>query len=124
MQTGGDEYGVAVQLGVTKAFVEIPLALGFVACLILGLRELPSWRVRFIWLGTAPLSSIAIGLPMAMADSLVSAQVNAGNTWFQPVIGYSLPVFLVNGLALIGVGIGARWQENVAVPNVPSAMAP
>jgi hypothetical protein len=87
------------------------VGLAFVACLGLGLRELPSWRTRLSWLGTVLLGSIATGLPMALADPFVISQVNAGNPWFQPVIGYSLPVFLVIVLALIGVWVWARWQD-------------
>jgi len=46
LRTGGDEYDIAVNLGFTKAIVEIPLALGYLACLALGLRELSTWRTR------------------------------------------------------------------------------
>lgn len=110
-RSGGDEYDVAVQLGITKAFIEIPLALGFVTCLVLSLRELPTWRIRFIWLGTILLGGIATGLPMAMIDPVIFAQIDAGNPWFQPVIGYSLPVFLTIILTLFGVWIWIRWQQ-------------
>ena len=111
-RSGGDEYDVAVQLGLVKAFIEIPLALGFVTCLVLSLRELPTWRIRFVWLGTFLLGSIATGLPMAMIDPVIFAQVDAGNPWFQPVIGYSLPVFLTIILAVFGVWAWVRWQES------------
>jgi len=111
IRTGGDEYDIAVQLGVAKSIIEIPLAIGFVACLSLALRELPSWRSRLSWLGTVLLGSIATGLPMAMADPLVIAQVNAGNPWFRPIIGYSMPVLVVIVLALIGLWGWSRWQD-------------
>jgi len=111
LRTGGDEYDIAVQLGVAKSFIEIPLALAFLACLVLALRELPSWRIRFTWLGTILLGSIATGLPMAMADPLVIAQINAGNPWFQPILGYSLPVFVVIVLTLLGLWAWSRWQD-------------
>ena len=45
MRTGGDEYDIALSMGVAKAIVEIPLALGYSACLVLGLRELPTWKI-------------------------------------------------------------------------------
>lgn len=111
MRSGGDEFDVAVQLGIARSLIEIPLTLGFVTCLVLGLRELPAWHTRFVWLGTILLGGIATGLPMAMIDPIIFAKVDAGNPWFQPVIGYSLPVFLTVILALFGVWIWARWQE-------------
>ncbi len=108
IRTGGDEYDVAVQLGVVKTAVEIPFALAFVACLTLGLRQLPSWRVRLAWLGTILLGSVITGVLMVLADPLIIAQVDAGHAWFQPILGYSLPVFVLNGLALTGLGLWAR----------------
>jgi len=111
MRTGGDEYDIAVNLGVAKAFVEIPLALGYFACLFLGLRKLSTWRIRLTWLGTILLGSIATGLPMALLDPVIIAQVDASSPWFQPVIGYSLPVFTTIILTLLGVWSLSRWQE-------------
>ena len=111
MRMGGDEYDIAVQLGIDKWLVEVPLAFGYLACLVLGLRGLPSWYTRLTWLGTILLGSIATGLPMSLIDSLVIAQVDAGNPWFQPIIGYSLPVFATILLTIIGLWAWARWQE-------------
>ena len=108
LRTGGDEYDVAVQLGVVKTAVDIPLALAFAACLAIGLRQLSSWRVRGKWLGTVFLGSAATGMLMVFADPLIITQVDAGNGWFQPIMGYSLPVFVVNGLALVGILIWSR----------------
>lgn len=113
MRTGGDEYDIAVQLGIAKSFIEIPLALAFFACLSFALRELPSWHIRLKWLGTTLLGSIITGLPMAIADPFLIAQVDAGNPWFQPVIGYSLPVFVVIGLTFLGVWVWSGWQDNL-----------
>jgi len=114
MRIGGDEYDVAVNLDIAKAFIEFPLVLGYLACLVLGLRELSTWRVRFTWLGTILLGSIATGLPMALLDPIIIAQVDAGNAWFQPVIGYSLPVFLTILITIIGIWIWSRWQEGLS----------
>jgi hypothetical protein len=112
MRTGGDEYDLATQLGIAKSFIEIPLALAFLACLSFALRELPTWRIRLKWLGTILLGSIITGLPMAMADPFLIAQVDAGNPWFQPILGYSLPVFAVIVLTCFGIWAWARWQDN------------
>jgi hypothetical protein len=114
IRTGGDEYDVAVQLGVVKTAVEIPFALAFAACLAIGLRQLPSWRVRLAWLGTLLLGSVVTGVLMVLADPLIIAQVDAGSRWVQPVMGYALPVLLVNGLAFIGLWSWSQWQNNIA----------
>ena len=111
MRTGGDEYDIAVSLGVAKSLVEIPLALGYLVCLVLGLRELPTWSIRFGWLGAILLGSITTGLPMALLDPFIIMQVEAANPWFQPVIGYSLLVFITIILTFFGLLAWARWQE-------------
>jgi len=113
IRSGGDEYDIAVNLGIAKAFVEIPLALGYLACLVFGLRELTTWRIRFTWLGTVLLGSIATGLPMVMLDPVIIAQVDAGNPWVQPVLGYSLPVFITIILTFIGLWAWSRWQDTI-----------
>ena len=111
IRTGGDEYDIAVSLGVAKFIIEIPLMLGYLTCLVLGLRKLPVWRVRFTWLGTILLGSIATGLPMAMLDPVIIARVDIGNPWFQPIIGYSLPVFITIILTCLGLWAWLRSQE-------------
>jgi len=110
-RTGGDEYDVAVNLGIAKSLVEIPLAFGYLACLFLSLRELPTWKIRLTWLGTILLGAIATGLPMVMLDPFIIAQVDAGNPWVQPVFGYSLPVFFTIILTIFGLVAWSRWQE-------------
>ncbi|HNB41633.1 MAG TPA: hypothetical protein PLG52_09035 [Anaerolineales bacterium] len=114
IRTGGDEHNIAVSVGVAKAIVEIPFALGYLACLILGLRELPTWKIRFTWLGTILLGSVATGLPMVLLDPIIIAGVDAGNAWFQPVIGYSLPVFITIILTFIGVWVWSRRQTGTS----------
>ena len=114
-RTGGDEYTAAALLSLPKVVVEIPLALGFLICLVLALREFQTWRKRLMWFGTVLLGSVASAIPMVVADPIIIKQVNKGNPWFQPVIGYSLPVFLTIGLSLLGVWIWFRWQESGAL---------
>jgi len=111
IRTGGDEYDIATQLGVAKSFIEIPFGLVYLTCLALCLRELSSWRTRLIGLGTILLGGIVTGTLMAIADPLVIAQVDAGDPWFQPVLGYSLPVFAVIVLTVLGIWGWYRWQD-------------
>jgi len=111
LRTGGDEYNLAIQLGINRSVVEILFAGMFTICMALGLRVLETWRSRLKWLGTILLGSIPTGLLLMAADNLVRAQVVADNPFFQPVIGFSFPVLLLNGLALIGLWIWVRFQE-------------
>jgi len=111
MRTGGDEYDVAVNLGIAKSLVEIPFTLGCLACLIFGLLELPTWKIRFTWLGTILIGAIATALPMVLLDPFIIKQVDAGNPWVQPILGYSLPVFITIVLTFIGLWAWTRWQE-------------
>ncbi|MCP4419582.1 MAG: hypothetical protein GY805_23465, partial [Chloroflexi bacterium] len=69
----------------------------------------PSWHVRLKWLGTVFLGSVATGLLMAFADPLIIAQIDADNVWVWPIIGYSLPVFVANVLAFMGLWLWVRW---------------
>ena len=113
-RTGGDEYDIAVNLGISKALVEIPLTLGYLVCLILGLRDLTTWRVRFTWLGAILLGAITTGLPMVLLDPIIIAQVDSGNPWFQPVVGYSLPVFLTIAITFFGIWAWTRSEEGAS----------
>jgi hypothetical protein len=111
MRTGGDEYDVALSLGVARSLVEIPFALGYLACLAFGLRALPTWKIRFIWLSAILLGTIVTGISMAMLDPVIISQVDAGNPLFQPVMGYSLPVFITTIVAFVGVWVWTHLQE-------------
>ncbi|MBI5840001.1 MAG: hypothetical protein HZB19_07840 [Chloroflexi bacterium] len=105
LRTGGDEYGMAVQLGIAKSVIEIPFAIAFIACLALGLRELNTWKTRLTWLAVILLGGVPTGLALNYADVFVRSQVNEGNPLFLPVIGFSLPVVIVDGLVFLGLWI-------------------
>jgi len=115
MRTGGDEYDIAMGLGIARPLVEIPLALGYLGCLVLSLLELHTWKIRLTWLGIILLGSIATGLPMALLDPIIIAQVDAGNPWFRPIVGYSLPVFITVITTFVGVWVWSRWQVKQAL---------
>jgi hypothetical protein len=110
LRTGGsDEADVATLLGVPRAWIEILFGLAFIACFVLSLRVLDNWRARFKWLGIILLGSVLSALPLVQADAVVRAQVNLGNPFFQPILGFSSPVFIVNiGAVLL---LWLWWQK-------------
>lgn len=105
LRSGGDEFGAAAQLGIPKYGIEIPFAIAFILCLVLGLRELEGWRARFKWIAAILMGSIVAGLGLNLADGLVRAQVDAGNPIFQAIFGFSFPVLATNLLALLGISL-------------------
>ncbi len=113
MRTGGDEAQIATLLGIPRMLLDIPLGLAYLACLGLGLRQLPTWRTRLAWFGLIALASIAGGIPLMLADPIVTTQVDLGNPFFQPVFGYSLPVLIFNGLILLLLGFTMQKLNNV-----------
>ncbi len=110
-RVGGDEYSLSQLFGIQPGFLNIPLGMAFAVCLYLALRELPDWRNKLKWLGTVILGSALTGSLMFMADDFVIAQVDAGNLWFRPVLGYAFPVFFVNVLALVGIWAWIRINK-------------
>jgi hypothetical protein len=107
--SGSDEADVAALLSVPRAWIEILFGLAFIACFVLSLRVLDNWRARFKWLGIILLGSVLSALPLVQADAVVRAQVNLGNPFFQPILGFSLPVFIVNiGAVLL---LWLWWQK-------------
>jgi hypothetical protein len=117
----GDEYFIAAYLGIPKIALEIPLALVYLACFVLGLCALGSWRNGAKWVAAVFLGSVPTGLFLMQANNVVQAQVNQGNTLFQPVLGYSLPVVLVNGFVFIGLAIW--WYQANRLPARSSKTA-
>ena len=105
----GDEYDMAVYFGITKIFVEIPLALIFIACIVLGLRSLHSWQARTTWFLSCFLGSASSGILLMTLDGQVREAVNKGIPLFQSIMGYSMPALLVYGLAVFGI---IAWQLN------------
>ena len=100
-RTGGDEYFLAGLLGIPKYMIDIPFGLAFIAAFILGVSALGDWRTRLKWLGGLLLGSLPAGVFLMYANILVFSQVNQGNPLFRPLLGFSLPVVVVNGAALL-----------------------
>ncbi len=118
LRTGSDEYAIAFQLGIAKSLIEIPFATAFIACLILGLRELETWKIRLTWLAVILFNSISIGLTLNYVDTFLRSQVNEGNPLFRPVFGFSLPVVIVNSLAFLGLWIWWRMmRKSLSLPQ-------
>jgi len=112
-RVGGDEYELAKLMNVPAAPINIFFGLGFALCIFLAVRALPTWQTRLKWLWTVFLGSAATGALLFFADNYVISQVNAGNPWFQPVLGYAFPVFLINILAFVGLWVWYTRQKKL-----------
>ena len=103
--TRGDEHMLAFHLGVSEYAVTLPLGLAFAAALLAALREMQrfptgtllGWMVLFVGWG------LLQGLPRI--DDFVWRQMEQGHPLFQPVFGMALPVWVVNGLAILALGL-------------------
>lgn len=114
LRTGGsDEIEVAALLGISRVWIEGLFAVAFVACFALSLRALDHWRTRFKWLGAMLLGGVLTALPLTLGDTLVREQVNLDNPLFQPILGYSLPVLIVNLLAVFLLWVWSQKGRSV-----------
>ena len=93
---GGDEYFLAANLGIHKYIIDIPFGLSFITVFIAGILALGDWRTMLKWFGAMILGSLPSGLLIMKANSIVLAQVNLDNQLFRPLLGWSLPVIIVN----------------------------
>jgi hypothetical protein len=107
---GGDEYFLAGLLGIPKYIVDIPFCLAYITGIIIGLWELGDWRSRLKWLGTILLVSFPVGLFFMYANNLVQSQVNQDNPLFRPLLGFSLPVVVVNVIVILALW---RWASKM-----------
>ena len=108
---GGDEYFLAAGLGIPKYLIDIPFGLAFIIAFILGVWALGDWRTRLKWVGAIIAGSVPSGLFMIKANAIVLTQVNQGNPLFDPLLGWSLPVIIVNVIVCIMVWIWWKWAK-------------
>ena len=119
--SGGDEYFLAVYLGIPKYIIDIPFGLAFIIAFILGVWTLGDWRTRFKWLGAILLGSVPAGLFLMKANDLVQAQVNQGNPLFQPLLGWSLPVVVVNVIVFLALWIWWKRANKMYYSSIKTA---
>jgi len=98
---GGDEYFLAANLGIHKYIIDIPFGLSFIIAFIAGILALGDWRTMLKWFGAMILGSLPSGLLIMKANSIVLAQVNLDNQLFRPLLGWSLPVIIVNTIVCL-----------------------
>jgi hypothetical protein len=110
---GGDEYFLAAHLGIPKYMIDIPLGLASIVIFVLGMRALGDWRTRLKWLGAIMLGSVPAGLFLINANTLVLSQINQGHPLFQPLLGWSLPVILINGTVCLALWTYWKWANKM-----------
>ncbi|NUM49263.1 MAG: hypothetical protein HUU38_31570 [Anaerolineales bacterium] len=99
----GDEHDIATYFGLAKSWVEIPLGLAFITCFGLGFRWLSSWRERGVWFAACFLGSVSAGILLTVFDGWVREAVNQRIPLVQPFLGVSMPVLIVDALAVLGI---------------------
>ncbi len=114
----GDGYYIAEYLGIHRALIEIPLAIAFIGFFALCLRALGTWRNTGRWMAAFLVGCVPASMLMMQADRVVRAQIDLGNPLFQPVLGFALPVALVNCLAAVGLAVWwMKDKENLTPPS-------
>ncbi len=117
----GDEYFLATLLGIPKYTIDIPFGLAFIIAFILEVWALGDWRTRLKWLGAILLGGVPVGLFLMNVNDLVQSQVNQGNPLFQPLLGFSLPVVVVNAIVLLALWIWWKWANKMYYGSMKTA---
>ena len=107
----GDEYFLAAFLGIPKYSLMLPFSLFYIASFILEVLALGDWRTRGKWLGAVMVGSLPAGVFLVYATGVVVSQLDQGNSLFQPVLGWSLPVLVVNLAAILTLCFWYRVAE-------------
>jgi hypothetical protein len=110
-RASGDEYFLAALLGIPKYILMIPFSLFYITSFILEVLALGNWRTRVKWLGAVMVGSLPAGVFLVYATGLVISQVDRGNLLFQPVLGWSLPVLVVNLAAWLALWFWGRGRN-------------
>jgi hypothetical protein len=97
-RTGGDEIEFARAVGIAPWVPTVLLSLAFLGGFALALWTLPDWKSRIRWAGGLFGGSILAGICLFFLDARVIQGVLKNQALFQPFLGFSLPVFLLNAL--------------------------
>jgi len=98
---GGDEQNIGDYMGVAPTLVAAVFAIAALAGLVLVLRSLEGWRER-ARIGLVSLVVILVEGPLIfIANNVVRDQVDAGNPFFQPILGFSFPVLAAAAVAIV-----------------------
>jgi len=120
-RTGGDEYFLAGLLGISKYIIDIPFCLVFITAFALGVWALGDWRTNLKWLGAIILGSVPGGLFLIYTDELILTQVNQGNPLFLSLLGFSLPVVIVNLIVFLALWIWWKRTSKMYYSSMQTA---
>ena len=112
---GSDETLLAYYTGVPRIFIMLAFAGCAALALYYAVSLLPAGRLRRHWLGALVLATIPIGPLLMLLNQQIMVQVDAGQPFFQPVLGFSLPVVLLAlTSSLLIVILLYRWDREAA----------
>lgn len=111
---GSDETLIARYLALNPTIVSVVLGVGFGLGLAIAIRALGTRKMRLTWGSALFVGILPVGPLLMIANSTVIEQVDAGNPFFRPVIGFSLPVFLTGFLCILLLGFMLyRWEDSL-----------
>ena len=97
----GDEKSLAHTLGVSIYLFNIPLMIIYFAGLIYAIVNLYKLNFGMRQILLVVITTIGTGIAMNRSQFIVTQQVDAGNSLFDPVFGFSTPVFGFFGLCFL-----------------------
>ena len=111
----GDEKSLAYHLGISIFLFNIPLCLTYFSGMIFAIIQLRRLKFKFGQFVLITVTTIATGIAMNRAQTLVTRQVDAGNIIFNPILGFSIPVFLV--FVMCFILFVTIWRSAVSQDN-------
>lgn len=104
----GDEGWIAIELGLPEYAVRLPLGLAFAAVAVGALIKAQGWpgRVRFF---SGALALVLVMMPLlVLLDRVVWFQMEHGSPLFAPIGGISMPLWVLNAIALVALSVPLR----------------
>jgi hypothetical protein len=119
-RSGGDETLLAYYWDVSPVLIYGVLIIFFFVALVFVLRYLENWRSRGIWIAAMVIGTLPIGPVLMLVNGIIIEQVDAGNRFFQGIVGFSLPVVLIGVISFLGLWYLGRFENAVVEDDFAS----